>query len=62
MLQKRVLLSIALLFSFACAYAQRAVVTGIVRDEKGKPIDQALVADQVTNANTYTNAKGYYIV
>ncbi|MFI5196329.1 MAG: carboxypeptidase regulatory-like domain-containing protein, partial [Chitinophagales bacterium] len=61
MLQKRVLLSIVLLFSFVCAYAQRAVVSGIVRDEKGKAIDQALVADEVTGMGTYTNAKGYYM-
>ena len=59
--EKRILLSIAFLFSFVCAYAQRAVVSGIVRDEKGKAIDQALVADEVTGLGTYTNAKGYYL-
>lgn len=61
MLQRRVFLSIILFFTFVCTYAQTAVVSGIVRDDKGKPVEQALVADEVTGAGTYTNAKGYYM-
>lgn len=61
MLQKRVLITLALLFLFGYGYAQHAVVTGIVRDNKGKLIDQATVADEVTGMGTYTNAKGYYM-
>ena len=61
MLQRRLLLSILLLLSFAFAYGQKAVVSGIVRDDKGTAVDQVLVADEVTNAGTYTNAKGYYM-
>ena len=60
MLPKRVILSITLLFSLVCAYAHRATITGIVRDEKGKALDQAVVADNVTGIGTYTNTKGFY--
>lgn len=62
MLQKRILLSIALLFLFGCVYGQHAFITGIVRDEKGKPMDQAVVADDATGMGTYTNPKGYYMM
>ena len=62
MLRKPVLLSIALLLCCICAFAQHAVITGIVRDDKGKPIDQAVVADAATGLGGYTNAKGYYML
>jgi len=60
MAQKRLFLSIVLLFSFVFSYAQHAVVTGIVRDEKGKPMELAVVADEVTGIGTYTNKQGFY--
>jgi len=60
MTQKRLFLSLILFFSFVCSYAQHAVVTGIVRDDKGKPMDQAVVADELTGIGTYTNNKGFY--
>src|SRR5580658_10018501 len=60
MAQKRLFLSVVLSLSFVCSYAQHAIVTGIVRDEKGKPMDQAIVADEVTGIGTYTNSKGFY--
>jgi len=60
MLLKRIFLCITLLFSFVGAFAQRATITGIVRDEKGKPMDHAVVADKLTGIGTNTNAKGFY--
>jgi hypothetical protein len=44
--------------------AQRAVITGIVRDEARKAIDQVVVADEENSSgiNTRTNAKGYYML
>jgi hypothetical protein len=41
--------------------AQKAVLSGIVRDSKGKPIEQALVANKNTGQGVYTNNKGYYL-
>jgi hypothetical protein len=61
MLQKRIILCVALLFAVVCAHAQRAVVSGRVRDVNGKAIDQALVADEVTGMGAYTNQKGFYM-
>jgi len=60
MIKKRIFLSISLLLSFVCAFGQRAVISGMVRDDKGKPLEQAVVADEVTGIGTYTNAKGFY--
>lgn len=60
MVLRRVILIVTLLCSFVYTYAQRATVTGIVRDEKGKGLEQAVVADDVTGLGTWTNAKGYY--
>jgi hypothetical protein len=62
MFQKGILLSVALFFACVCAYAQRATITGIVRDDKGKPMEQVVVADEVSGLGTYTNAKGYYVL
>ncbi len=62
MLQKPVFLSIVLLFSCICAMAQHAVVSGFVRDEKGKALESAVVADEVTGQGVYTNAKGFYML
>ena len=60
MLLKRVILSITLLCSIISAYAQRATITGIVRDENGNALAQAVVADNETGIGTNTNAKGFY--
>lgn len=64
MLLRRVYLF--LLASLLCtvSYAQTAVLTGIVRDEARKPIDQVVVADEEYSlgTNTHTNAKGYYML
>ncbi len=60
MLQKRVFSFILLLLISCGAYAQKAVITGIVRDEQGRPLDQAVVADEDSHLGTYTNAKGFY--
>jgi len=57
---RRVFLSISFLCSFICSYAQRATITGVVRDEHGKAMEQTVVTDEVTGIGTYTNAKGYY--
>jgi len=64
MLHKRILLSIALLCSFICTYGQRAMLTGIVRDEHRKPIDLVLVTDEAgtSDMNTSTNQKGFYML
>jgi hypothetical protein len=46
----------------AGAYAQQAVLSGVVRDDNtGKPLEQVLVADSVSGRGGYTNAKGYYM-
>ncbi|MCW3122376.1 MAG: TonB-dependent receptor [Flavipsychrobacter sp.] len=57
---KRVILSITFICSFICSYAQRATITGVVRDEHGKGMEQAVITDEVTGIGTYSNAKGYY--
>ncbi len=59
---KHLLLSITLFLMCVCAYAQRATITGIVRDEAGKPVEGAVVADNQTGLGTFTNAKGYYML
>ncbi len=56
----RVSLLIAILFSSLSALAQKAVVSGVIRDERDKPVSGALVADEVTGMGVNTNAKGYY--
>ncbi len=60
MFQKRIFLLFTLIFLFNCSYAQKAVVTGIVRDEKGKGLEQTVIADEETGIGTYTDAKGFY--
>ena len=62
MLKKRALLFIALLFSFAGVYAQHAVVTGVVRDEKGRPIAGVGVGEAQTGRGFFTNEKGFYVI
>jgi hypothetical protein len=61
MFSKQVSLLVFLLFLSVVAFGQKGILTGIVRDEHGKAIDQALVADEHTGMGTYTNAKGYYL-
>lgn len=60
MLPKHLLLLICMLLSAAGLHAQKAYVSGTVRDESGKPLEQAVVADEMTGLGGYTNAKGYY--
>src|SRR3954466_10186309 len=60
MLKKPALLLVALLLSFVSAFAQHAVVRGVVRDEKGKPIAGVGVADAQTGIGPITDAKGFY--
>ena len=60
MLQRSLLLSVICLFSFLGAFAQRAVITGFVHDEHGKPIEQAVVAEEATGLGVYTDTKGFY--
>ena len=62
MLQKRLLLSALLLLSCIYGFAQRATVSGIVRDDNGKPIEFVVVANEATGVGTNTNAKGFYIL
>ena len=62
MLQKRLLLSVLLLLSCICGFAQHATVSGIVRDDNGKPMEYVVVANEATGAGTNTNAKGFYIL
>lgn len=60
MLLRRVSLVVVLLFCVIGVYAQKAVVSGVIRDERDKPVEQALVADEATGIGAYTNSKGYY--
>lgn len=64
MLQRLLILSVTLLFPFAYVFGQHAVITGVVRDEKHKPIDLVLVTDEsgTANLNTSTNPKGFYML
>jgi hypothetical protein len=60
MLIKRLFSFIVFISFFVSAVAQRAVITGFVRDEQGKPLDQTVVADEATGLGVYTNNKGFY--
>ncbi len=62
MLKKPALLLVTFLLSVVCSYAQHATLSGIVRDEKNKPVGYAYVAEEVTGKGTYTNDKGFYIL
>ena len=62
MLQKPLLSTVILLFSCMCVFAQHATISGIVRDDKGKPLEFAVVANEATGAGTNTNAKGFYML
>jgi CarboxypepD_reg-like domain len=62
MLVRRVLFSITLLLSFVYAHAQHAMITGVIRDEKGKPLEGAVIADEVTGIGNYSNIKGFYML
>jgi hypothetical protein len=60
MLHKKIFLFFALLLCISVAHGQQAHVGGIVRDDRDKPIEQVLVADETTGMGTYTDKKGYY--
>lgn len=62
MIQKRVFLSIVFFLVLGCVYAQKGIITGVIRDDKGKALDQAVIADEVTGLGTYTNGKGFYML
>jgi hypothetical protein len=62
MLQKRVLLFILSLLLCTYSFGQKAFISGFVRDESGKPVEQAVIADDITGMGGYTNAKGYYMI
>jgi hypothetical protein len=62
MRQRRLFLLVVCLFTVSIAFAQHAYVSGFVRDEQGKAIDGAVVADEVTGMGDYTNKKGYYML
>ncbi|GAA4466749.1 carboxypeptidase-like regulatory domain-containing protein [Nemorincola caseinilytica] len=49
-----------LLTTAVCAHAQKAIVSGVVRNEMDKGLGQALVADEVTGLGATTNTQGYY--
>ncbi|HXS37259.1 MAG TPA: TonB-dependent receptor [Flavipsychrobacter sp.] len=59
---QKLLATTTLLFSFLFSYAQQATISGLVKDEQGKPIDQATVAVAGTDIGTHTNEKGYYLL
>ncbi len=60
MLRKNALLFLLLILSIPIAYGQKAYVSGVVKDDRDHPVDQALVADEATGMGTYTDKKGYY--
>ncbi len=62
MLRKPACLSVFFLFTCLCAFAQHGTISGIVRDDKGKPLEFAIVADAATGIGAYTNAKGFYLL
>jgi hypothetical protein len=62
MRQRRLFLLVVCLFTVSIAFAQHAYVSGFVRDEQGRAIDGAVVADEVTGMGDYTNKKGYYML
>ncbi len=61
MLKRSVLIAM-LLLSFVSVFAQKATISGVIRDDKGKPMEQAIVADAETGIGTNTNVKGYYML
>jgi len=60
MLNKKIFLLIALSLTTIAAWCQQAHVAGIIHDDRDKPIEGALVADEATGMGTYTDKKGYY--
>ncbi len=62
MLRKPAFLFIIFFCSCVCAFAQHATISGFVRDDKGKPLEFAIVADATTGIGTNTNAKGFYLL
>jgi Carboxypeptidase regulatory-like domain len=44
------------------AYSQTATISGFVKDEQGRAIDQAVVAVEGSTMTTVTNEKGYYML
>lgn len=59
---KRLVSFIALLLLAVAGRAQQAVVDGIIRDDSGKVLEQALVVDSASQYNVHSNNKGYYML
>jgi hypothetical protein len=63
MLHKRIVLLVLAWISCSQVIAQTAVISGIVRDESRKAIDQVVVADEANSSiNTTTNVRGFYLL
>lgn len=62
MLQKRIVLLVFSVLLCLQLSAQHGYVSGFVRDEQGKPIEGAVVADEMTGMGDYTNGKGFYML
>jgi hypothetical protein len=60
MLQKLSALTLFFLFLITYAFGQTATINGVVKDEQGKPVDQATVAVEGTGIGTQTDTKGGY--
>ncbi len=60
MLHKRVFLFIISLFLLPSAWGQVARITGMVKDDRDKPLEGALIADEATGMGTYADKAGYY--
>ena len=62
MWQIRSIFSLLFILFFTQVVAQKAFITGIVKDEHHKPIDSAVVFDEITGFGAYTNKAGYYLM
>ncbi|MES2703517.1 MAG: TonB-dependent receptor [Bacteroidota bacterium] len=64
MFRKRLFLVSLALVMCTVVFAQRAVISGIVRDNKRKPIDLVVIADEsnAASATAHTNSKGVYLL
>ncbi len=63
MLIRRLIVIICLLVIGICVHAQdKTVLSGVVRDTAGKPLDFVLVFEELSGKSVYTNVKGYYML
>ena len=63
MLHRRLVFLLLVLVMGHNSWAQHATISGIVRDEDRKPLDQVVVTDEQNSSatGTHTNSKGFYI-